>query len=195
MDPINIIAAINLFVTMSANMSGAKKGIKAKLSNVAKKPTTYLQKTPPNVAALVIILTIAAIFNLGTFSENIKEEYLELRIIGLLMFIGFSWLQVVSFKTLGEFYFQDIQIVKNHELIQTGIYKTIRHPQYVSQLLSDLGIGLALMGYLILPIVLFVEIPLFILRAKTEEKLLREHFDQEFVEYKKKSGFFIPFIG
>jgi protein-S-isoprenylcysteine O-methyltransferase Ste14 len=51
------------------------------------------------------------------------------------------------------------------------------------------------MGYLIIPIVVLVEFPLFILRAKKEDKLLLEHFAEDFVEYKRKSGFFIPFVG
>jgi len=196
MDPINIILAVNLFVSMSANMSGAKKGMKAKLSTVVSNPKTYLQKMPPNVAAFVLILTIAAIFNFGTLSEETKADFTTLRIIGLLVFIVFSWVQVVAFKSLGENYSQDIVIFKNHELKTNGIYKVIRHPQYISQLLSDLGAGVALMGgYLIIPIVVLVEIPLFILRAKKEDKLLLEHFAEDFVEYKRKSGFFIPFIG
>ena len=195
MDPINIILAVNLFVSMSANMSGAKKGMKAKLSTVVSKPKTYLQKIPPNVAAFVLILIIAAVFNLGTFSDEIKAEYLTVRIIGLMVFIVFSWFQVVAFKSLGENYSQDIVIFKKHELRSNGMYKVIRHPQYISQLLSDLGAGIALMGYLIIPIVVLVEFPLFILRAKKEDKLLLEHFAEDFVEYKRKSGFFIPFVG
>jgi protein-S-isoprenylcysteine O-methyltransferase Ste14 len=195
MDPINIILAVNLFVSMSANMSGAKKGMKAKLSTVVSRPKTYLQKIPPNVAAFVLILIIAAVFNLGTFSDEIKEEYSTYRIIGLLIFIVFSWIQVAAFKSLGENYSQDIVVFKKHELKTNGMYKIIRHPQYISQLLSDLGAGVALMGYLIIPIVILVEIPLFILRAKKEDELLLEHFADDFVEYKRKSGFFIPFIG
>jgi protein-S-isoprenylcysteine O-methyltransferase Ste14 len=195
MDPINIIVAINLFVSMSANISGAKKGMKSILSNVVKKPKTYLQTVPPNVAALVFIATIAGIFNLGVFSNQVKDEHLELRIIGLLFFIIFSWVQVYSFKSLGEFYSQDILIFKKHELIQVGPYKILRHPQYVSQLLSDLGAGVALMGYLIIPLVLLIQIPLFVLRARAEDKLLAEYFKEKFDEYKNKSGFFIPFLG
>ncbi len=34
------------------------------------------------------MLTIAAIFNLGTFSEDtIKNEYLEIRVVGVIIFI------------------------------------------------------------------------------------------------------------
>ena len=195
MDPINIIVAINLFVSMTANMSAAKKGMKSKLSNVVEKPKTYLQKVPPNVAALILIATIAAIFDLGTMESEIKEQYDILRIIGLLLFIIFSWFQVSSFKYLGEFYSQDILIFKNHELKQNGPFKLIRHPQYVSQILSDLGVGIALMGYVIIPAVILIELPLFILRARAEDKLLNKYFNEEFQKYKDKTGFFVPFLG
>jgi len=192
---INIIVAINLFVSMSANISGAKKGMKSKMTNVKERPKTFLQKVPPNIAALVLVLTIAAIFNLGVFSEEVKIENNIIRIIGLIMFIAFSWIQVLAYKALGDSYSQDIVIFKKHELQTKGYYKLIRHPQYMSQLLSDIGVGLALMGYLIIPIVLFVELPLFFMRAKIEDDLLLKHFKDKFVEYKKSSGFITPFIG
>ncbi len=195
MDPINILVAINLFVSMSANISGAKKGMKSKLSNVVKKPKTYLQKVPPNIYAIVLLLTIAAIFNFGVFSEETKNQYMSLRIIGVVIFIAFSWLQVVTYKSLGEYYSQDIIIFKGHQLRTTGYYKIVRHPQYLSQILSDLGVGLALMGYIIIPLVLLVEVPLFILRAKLEDDILAAHFKEKFDVYKKNTGFLIPFIG
>ncbi len=195
MNPINILVAVNLFVSISANISGAKKAMKSKMTKVIKKPKTFLQKTPPNIAALVLVLTIAAIFNLGTFPDEIKQQYNIWRIVGLVLFVVFSWIQVVAYKSLGNFYSQDIVIFKNHELKTDGYYSIIRHPQYISQLLSDLGVGIALMGYLIIPIVLFVEFPLFIMRAKLEDDLLKKHFKEEFESYRKSSGFIIPFIG
>ena len=55
--------------------------------------------------------------------------------------------------------------------------------------------GFALLGYLIIPLVIFIELPLFILRAKKEDEMMNEYFGSKFEEYKKKSGFIIPFIG
>ncbi len=195
MDPINILVGVNLFVNMSANYSAAKTGIKISLTKALEKPKTYLQKVPPNVSAFILLIVIAGIFNLGTFDESIKQEYSYLRFIGLALFIIFSWLQVYSFKSLKENYAQEILILKKHSLVTTGIYKTIRHPQYLSQVLSDLGAALAVMSFIALPAVLLLEIPLFILRAKFEESLLENHFKDEYINYKKRSGSFIPFIG
>lgn len=195
MDPINLLVAINLFISISANFSGAKKGLKTSITKVIERPATYLQKIPPNVAALILVLTILSVFKIGTLPVNFEQEYQQLRIIGLIMFAVFSWLQILSYKTLDKNYAQDIVIMKEHVLVTKGLYRFIRHPQYISQILSDLGAGLALMSYLVVPLVLLVEIPLFILRAIAEDKMLGKHFGEKFKVYKKHSGFMIPFIG
>ncbi len=195
MDPINLLVGLNLFVSMSANISAAKKGLKTKFTGAKEKPLTYLQKVPPNVAAVVLILLILGVFKIFTLSAEFEEQYFNLRVTGLIVFLIFSWVQVYAFKSLGEDYSQDIVIFKNHKLHTTGLYKFIRHPQYLSQILSDLGAAVALLSYVALPVILLVEIPLFILRASYEDKLLEKHFGEEFKTYKKKSGFMLPFIG
>ncbi|MCL4547777.1 MAG: isoprenylcysteine carboxylmethyltransferase family protein [Bacteroidetes bacterium] len=195
MDPINLLLAINLFVSMSANYSGAKKGLKTSVTKVIDRPVSYLQKVPPNVAAVVLILTIVSIFKIGTLPASYEAQYSALRIIGLIAFVFFSWVQVLSYKSLVKFYAQDVVVMKEHELVEKGLYRFIRHPQYLSQLLSDLGAGVALLSYIVTPVVIFIEIPLFVLRARLEEKILLKHFGDQFVSYKKRSGFMLPFIG
>lgn len=195
MDPINLLIMINLIATITANWSGAKKGLKTSVTKVIERPHTYLQKLPPNISALILILIILGIFDVGNLSIKNDEKYQMIRIAGLIMFITFSWLQVSAFKSLGNYYTQDIVILKEHKLIKSGLYKLIRHPQYLCQILSDIGAGIALFNYLIVPSVVLVELPLFVLRARYEDKLLEKYFKEEFINYKKQSGFFIPFIG
>jgi len=195
MDPINLLVAFNLFASMTANIGGAKKGFKVSVTGVAERPKTFLQKLPPNVSAVVVLLSLLGIFGLGTFQTEGPEEFINIRVIGLVLFIIFSWVQVWVYKSLGKDYSQEIVVLKTHNLHTTGAYKLIRHPQYVCQLLSDLGIGIALMSYLAVPVVVLIEIPLFIMRAAYEDRLLAKHFGEEFSAYKKRSGFMFPFIG
>ncbi|MCO6474606.1 MAG: isoprenylcysteine carboxylmethyltransferase family protein [Melioribacteraceae bacterium] len=195
MDPINIFVGITMLFAMTANYSGAKGGLKKSLTKVANRPKTYLQKVPPNISAVILIILILGIFKIGTFEKGIIENEEICRIIGLLFFIGFSFLQVLSFKQLGNNYSQEILILKDHQLHTSGLYSFIRHPQYLSQILADIGAAVALMSYIALPLVLLIELPLFLLRAKEEERILKKHFGDEFVSYKKKSGFIFPFIG
>ncbi len=195
MEIINILVGMALILSMGANMQGAKKGLKTALTRVVEKPNTYLQTIPTTVSAIVFILIVLGIFYVGSFNEKILADFLYLRIAGLIIFAFFSWLQVFSYKSLKENYSQDIVIQKNHSLITTGIYRSIRHPQYLSQILSDLGAGIALMNFIVIPVVLLFELPLFFLRAKKEDALLKKYFGEEFSDYEKRSGFFIPFIG
>ena len=195
MDVINLLVGINLFASITANASGAKKGLKSSVSDVIERPKTYLQKWPLNTAALVLILQILGVFKLGTLGISESDPLYIYRLIGLIVFVVFSWLQVWSYKTMGKNYSQEIIISKKQELITKGPYRFIRHPQYITQLLSDLGAGLALASFLVLPIVILIQVPLFILRAILEERLLLKRFPEEYKAYKKKTGFIIPFIG
>lgn len=195
MDVINLLVGINLFLSITANASGAKKGLKSSISDVIERPKTYLQKLPMNIAAIVLILEILGVFKIGTIDISESNSLYTYRLIGLLIFIVFSWLQVWAYKTMGKNYSQEVIISKKQELVTSGPFKFVRHPQYISQLLSDIGAGVALASYLVLPIVILILIPLFVLRAILEEKLLLKRFPEEYKEYKKKTGFLIPFIG
>lgn len=195
MDVINLLVGINLFISISANAGGAKKGLKSSISEVIERPKTYLQKWPLNIAALVLILEILGVFKLGTFEIPENDPLYIYRLIGLILFLVFSWIQVWAYKTMGKNYTQEVIISKKQEIVKSGPYKWIRHPQYIAQLLSDLGAGIALASFVVIPVVLLFQVPLFILRAQLEEKLLTKRYNEEYKEYKKKTGFIIPFIG
>ena len=110
MDPLNIIILLNIIATFSANVTGAKRDIKAKVMAVKEKPQTFLQKFPPIVSAVSLIALIFGVFQIGTL--DYLEEYNIIRYIGTAVYLVFSWIQIWAFKTLGENYSQDILIKK-----------------------------------------------------------------------------------
>ena len=192
MDPINIIVALNIIATFGANVTTAKKGFRSKITSYKEKPRSWLQNVPVYFTVITLVALILGVFRLGVIEY--KPEYLTLRTVGLILYIIFTWVQIWSFKSLGEYYSQEILIYKNHDLIMKGPYKLLRHPQYLSQFLVDIGGGLAVMSFVLLPIAL-IEIPFIIMRAILEEKLLEKNFKERFADYKKKTGFLFPFIG
>src|ERR1035437_5944062 len=192
MDPINIIVALNIIATFGANVATAKKGFRSVITSYKEKPKSWLQNVPVYFTVITLVVLILGVFRLGVIEY--KPEYFNLRLVGLIFYLIFTWVQIWSFKSLGEFYSQEILIYKNHELICKGPYKILRHPQYLAQMLVDLGGGLAVMSYLLIPIAL-IEIPFLIMRAQLEEKLLEKNFKERYIEYKKKTGFLLPFIG
>jgi len=192
MDPINIIILLNIIGTFGANVTGAKRGLKSKVSEIKDKPKTFLQKFPPILSMLSLVALILAIFQIGTLEY--LDAYSLIRYVGLAVYLVFSWIQVWSFKSLGDNYSQDIMIKKNHELVTNGPFKIIRHPQYLCQIVLDLGATAATFSYLV-GIFALIEIPIYIMRASLEDKLLAKYFSEKFSDYKKKSGFMFPFIG
>lgn len=192
MDPINILIAVNIVATFAANIGGAKKGIKDKVAVFRDKPKTYLQTLPLAISTINLLILILAVFQIGTFEY--ENQYFSWRVIALIVYLIFSWIQIWSFRTLGDYYSQEIAIKKDHKIVSKGPYKIIRHPQYLSQIIVDLAGAFATLSYILFPLAL-IQIPFLILRASEEEKLFRKYFSEDFEAYRKKTGFMIPFLG
>jgi len=192
MDPINIIIGINILATFGANVSGAKQGFKTSITQVKEKPKTYLQHLPTTLATVSLIVLIVSLFQVGTLSYT-KTNF-TIRLTALIFYLVFSWVQIWSFKLLGTNYSQDIVILQKHQLVTKGIYSLVRHPHYFSQIVVEFAAAIAVLSYLVAPLAV-AQIPFLYLRAKREEQLLQKYFKQDFEVYKKKTGFFIPFLG
>lgn len=192
MDPINILVALNIVVTFAANVSGAKKGVNDKVAVFRDKPKTYLQTLPLAISTINLLILILAVFQIGTLAY--EEKYFSIRVAALVVYLIFSWFQIWAYKTLGDYYSQEIAIRKEHKIISSGPYKIIRHPQYLSQIFVDFAGAVATLSFILFPLAL-IQIPFLILRAKEEEKLFAKYFPNDFNAYKEKSGFMLPFIG
>jgi protein-S-isoprenylcysteine O-methyltransferase Ste14 len=82
---------------------------------------------------------------------------------------------------------------KTTELVDTGIYKYIRHPLYSSLLFLTWGVFFKNTTIELFIISLFSTTFLFI-TAKIDEKECIEYFGSKYIEYKKRSRMFIPFL-
>ena len=110
-----------------------------------------------------------------------------------IMISGILFRQYAIF-TLGKFFTATIQIKKDHELIQTGPYRYIRHPSYLGILIMALGLGIAMANWVSL--ILCVVLPAIglIRRIQFEEKELEQHFGKKYQDYIKNTRRVIPFI-
>jgi len=81
----------------------------------------------------------------------------------------------------------------NHELIQRGPYRYVRHPIYSGLLLMVLGAAI-FYGRAIFFVALAISFITAWLRAREEEMLLNRHFPEEYPDYKARVKAFIPFV-
>jgi protein-S-isoprenylcysteine O-methyltransferase Ste14 len=80
---------------------------------------------------------------------------------------------------------------KQDTLMVEGIYKYIRHPQYVGFLMITLGLNV--MWLTIITLIMWPILAVLYWRlAKREDKDMEEKFGEEFLEYKRRVPGFIP---
>lgn len=86
-----------------------------------------------------------------------------------------------------------LQIVTKHKLVKDGLYKNIRHPLYLGEILRNLGFVLifsSVYGTLIVLLASFF----LLFRIEIEEKMLIDVFGEEYKEYKRKTKRLIPYV-
>ena len=86
-----------------------------------------------------------------------------------------------------------LQIVKEHQLVKDGLYKHIRHPLYLGEILRNLGFVVIFSSVYGILIVLLASIFL-LFRIEIEEKMLIVVFGEEYKKYKRNTKKMIPYI-
>ena len=103
-------------------------------------------------------------------------------------------IRIYSIWTLKQYFTYSVAKVENHKIIETGVYKFIRHPGYLGQLLIFLGISLSMSNWLS---VLVMMIPVtfgYLYRIKVEEKFMIEQFGEDYLCYQERTKRLIPMI-
>lgn len=148
----------------------------------------YLVKLGKTVVLLFLVIQTLFLNILPLSSDPAR-----LRLIGTIIYFIGLLVAVVGRLQLGRNWanLEDYQVLPGQSLIQTGIYKYIRHPIYIGDVLLLLGLELALNSWLVLGvIVLFLYV---ILQARKEENILANAFS-DYANYRKRTKMFIPYI-
>jgi protein-S-isoprenylcysteine O-methyltransferase Ste14 len=118
--------------------------------------------------------------------------------IRVVLAIGFlilgALLSWTSARTLGRQWRFDAGLNADHELVQSGAYRFIRHPIYASMLCMLLGTGslIARLPLLVVALIFFL-IGLEI-RVRIEDGLLESRFGEEFRRYQRRVPAYLPFV-
>lgn len=105
-----------------------------------------------------------------------------------------AWLIASAVRTLGKQWAVAARLVEGHKLITEGPYRYLRNPIYTGMFGMLIATGLAMEHW----IALIVAIVLFaigmVIRVRSEEKLLRDAFGQEFEDYARRVPAVLPGI-
>jgi len=136
-------------------------------------------------------LAIGQILLMANIVQNIVIEHASalswLKYVGLILLIPiiFLWpLPVFTLRKYGNISANG-SFLATTKLVKKGIYRLIRHPQYLSFIL--LNAGMALINQDIITIAISIlSIGLLSFGIKEEEQILTDQFGEEYTSYQKK---------
>ena len=115
-------------------------------------------------------------------------------LFGLFVFVVAGLITIIARYQLGAFGSGSLIIQEHHHLITKRLYHYIRHPLYAGGILGSLASCLALRAYIGTIIYVAIFFIIFNVRAKKEESLLLQTFQNQYIDYMKHTKRFIPFI-
>ncbi|MGE5456796.1 MAG: methyltransferase family protein [Methanococcaceae archaeon] len=115
-------------------------------------------------------------------------------VIGSLLALTGLIIRVTSILKLRKQFTYTVTRIENHELVETGLYKIIRHPGYLGQLIIFLGISVCLSNWLSIFLMIIPVLTGYLNRMKVEEKFMAEQMGQKYIDYRRRTKKLIPMI-
>ena len=115
-----------------------------------------------------------------------------IRWTGLVLIVAGVAFALWGVLTLGRHYDLVPEVHADHELVRAGPYRFVRHPVYTGLAIHFAGACLATGNLLLIAGTLLVTCPAFYLRARAEERLLRERFGAAYDAYAREVGMLVP---
>ncbi|MFC1780444.1 methyltransferase family protein [Patescibacteria group bacterium] len=161
-----------------------------------------LVKTFGNVGNLVItLLVVSVIIHIFVFT-GLDSDILDIGFIrvseyardissttGVILLIVGGIIAILSHRSIRA----AIQDGEIKYVIKTGVFRFVRHPLYLSVMMMSLSLALLINSYLLL-LTFFIVIVVLVCEAKWEEGILTKKFGDEYMEYKRVTGMFLPKI-
>jgi len=145
---------------------------------------------------LYLLITLGYIlsFSIGATTLGRVNHWNTFFAIGFtLVAIGLV-IRIQSILTLKKQFTYSVAKIENHTLIEKGLYKWIRHPGYLGQIIIFIGIPTSLANWLSVILMLTPVLVGYIYRISVEERFMIEQLGAEYINYQKRTKRLIPMI-
>jgi protein-S-isoprenylcysteine O-methyltransferase Ste14 len=107
----------------------------------------------------------------------------------MIVALAIRWYSIIY---LGRFFTVNVAIANDHQLIDGGPYRLVRHPSYTGALLAFIGLGICMQNWLSLLILTVGPTVAFLYRIRVEEAALAGAFGERYLEYMLRTQRLIP---
>lgn len=97
-----------------------------------------------------------------------------------------------AIAALGRFWSLHVEIRDNHEFVQSGPFRFVRHPAYFSMILELLALTLICNAFYTLLLIPLFFVPVLIMRIRIEEVALVEKFGDAYRTYQRTRPALVP---
>jgi protein-S-isoprenylcysteine O-methyltransferase len=144
---------------------------------------------------IVIFASIGAgIFVATRWNGAIFPHREVFALVGFMIFVVGIALRWWAIITLGRFFTVDVQIASDHELVERGPFRLVRHPSYTGLLLAFGGFGLTLGSWAAAIVIMLPIFLAFVRRMNVEEQVLTQSLGDPYVRYMSRTKRLLPFV-
>jgi protein-S-isoprenylcysteine O-methyltransferase len=148
--------------------------------------------------SLPMIWLVVGLSMFSAFSLNYAVPQLEFRspaaaaFGGTALFVAGLAIRWYAIIYLGRFFTVNVAIARDHELIEDGPYRRVRHPAYSGGLLAFLGIGLCIGNWASIAVIVIPILSVFLWRIHVEEAALLSGLGDQYRSYMNRTKRLIP---
>jgi protein-S-isoprenylcysteine O-methyltransferase Ste14 len=166
-----------------------------RISEVRTKRETVQGKVQENLTLRLFVL-IGTVMTIGSIAENILrggDFAWWAFILGAICAVASFKLRWSAIEALGKFWSLHVEIRENHEFVQSGPFRVVRHPVYFSMVLELAATGLLCSAWWMLLVIPIFFIPALIMRLRLEEPALVDKFGDLYRDYQRRVPMLIPY--
>lgn len=156
---------------------------------------TKQDRSTLRVVWLVIMVSVAAgIYVAKRWPSAALPHHRSFMFAGVALFVTGLLLRWWAIITLGRFFTVDVTIEQDHQLIDRGPFRMLRHPSYTGVLLAFVGLALTMGNWAALLVILVPIGAAFIHRMNVEENALSGALGPQYADYVRRTKRLVPFI-
>lgn len=115
-------------------------------------------------------------------------------VTGTISIVAGAVLRRYCFYALGASFTGVVTVKRDQQIIESGLYRYVRHPSYTAAFMMFIGLGLALGSWISVAILFVAHCYLYGRRVVVEEKALVDTLGAPYTEYMVRTKRFIPFL-
>jgi protein-S-isoprenylcysteine O-methyltransferase len=119
-------------------------------------------------------------------------ESRAVQVAGLVVMGAGILVRSLAIAQLGRLHSPNVAVQADHPVVDTGLYRRVRHPSYLGAIIAFFGCALALGNWLSVVAVMALTVPAYLFRIREEEAALAEALGEPYRAYQARTHRLVP---